>query len=256
MIEQSQAKKYYSSSKERFLRQMLIRFLTKELSRMFGPLIREKIVDEIISIIRKIRIPQDNLEPGQMLWMAIDKETRPDSQNRIHKPVILTLITEEECARLSDGERMGTIVGESIARVMRESYSQGALLSMRDIELFTWRKKGCLVHYRQEYEKSHKAVLPFTGTLQDMGSCITHKDVIVKKIIIEKKDPRVVARETHHSQRAVDHYIKDYNRVKQVYEKEESEEYISSVTGIAKHVVRQYVNIIKSEKTQNAIWHK
>jgi hypothetical protein len=248
MIEQSSAEKYYSSSKERFLRHMLVRFLTREMPRMFGSILREKLVDEIIKIIDKVKIPTEHIEPGQMLWIAISKETRPDSQNRIHKPVILTLITKEDCEKLSKGIKMRDITGEMIARVMREAYSQDALLSMRDIELFTWRTQGGLVRFRKSYEAEHNVVLPFTGTVQDMGSCITHKDMIVKKVVIEKKDPRLVAKETQHSQKAVDHYLKDYNRVKQVYLKEQSEEYISSVTNIAKHVVRQYVNIIKGEK--------
>jgi hypothetical protein len=247
MIEQSYAKKYYSSSQERFMRHMLIRFLTRELPKMFGSILREKLVDEIINIINKVKIPTEYIEPGQMLWVAISKETRPDRQNRIHKPVILTLITKEDCEKLSKGIKMSDITGEMIARVMREAYSQDALLSMRDIELFTWRTQGALVRFRKSYETEHGVVLPFTGTLQDMGSCITHKDVIVKKVIIEKKDPRLVAKETQHSQKAVDHYLRDYNRVKQVYLKEQSEDYISAVTGIAKHVVRQYINIVKCE---------
>ena len=247
MIEQTPANRYYSSSKERFLRQMLLRFLSREMPRFFGSILREKIVDEIINIINRIKISTDYIEPGQMLWLATGKETRPDSQNRVHKPVILTLITEEDCERLSKGIKMTEIAGESIARIMREAYSQGALLSMRDIELFTWRAKGALVYSRQSYESKHNVVLPFTGTLQDMGSCLTHKDMIVKKVVIEKKDPRIVAKETQHSQQAVDHYLRDYNRVKQVYLKEQSEDYISSVTGIAKHVVRQYINIVKCE---------
>ena len=75
---------------------------------------------------------------------------------------------------------------------------------MRDIELLTWRKKGSLVLYRHKYEDKHKTVLPFTGTLHDMGSCLTHKNIIVRKVILEKKDPRYVAKETHHTQKAVD----------------------------------------------------
>lgn len=247
MIEQGNEIKRYSPAKERFLRHMLIRFLTREMPRMFGSILREKIADEIINLINKVKIPMEYLEPGQMLWVAIDKNTRPDSPNRIHKPVILTIITEEDCERLSKGIKMTEIAGESIARIMREAYSQGALLSMRDIELITWRSRGALTKYKQSYESKHKVVLPFVGTLQDMGSCITHKDMIVKKVVIEKKDPRIVAKETQHSQQAVDHYLRDYNRVKQVYLKEQSEDYISSVTGIAKHVVKQYINIVKCE---------
>ncbi|MDI6766814.1 MAG: DUF1670 domain-containing protein, partial [Bacteroidota bacterium] len=65
-----------------------------------------------------------------------------------------------------------------------------------------------------------------------------------QKIIIEKKDPRIVARETNHSLQAVDRYIKDYQRVKLCYEKEQSVEFIARATGIARHVVVQYINLI------------
>ena len=41
-----------------------------------------------------------------------------------------------------------------------------------------------------------------------MGSCISHKTAIVRKVVLEKKDPADVARECNHSQRAVDHYLK------------------------------------------------
>jgi hypothetical protein len=247
MIEKPSHKKYYSSSKDRFLRKILIDFFAKELTKMFGPMLREKVVDEIIDIVNSVKIPTEHLEPGQTLWYAIDKETRADSKDRKYKPVILTMINNDDCNKLSNGIKMSTIASEAIARIMNESYSQGALLSMRDIELLTWRGRGGLVNFRHKYESTHKTVLPFTGTLQDMGSCITHKNVIVKKVILEKKDPRYVAKETNHSQKAVDHYVKDYHRVRQVYEKEGSPDYISQVTGIAKHVVNQYIEIIKQE---------
>ena len=77
-----------------------------------------------------------------------------------------------------------------------------------------------------------------------MGSCISHKGTIVRKVVAEKKDPADVAQECRHSQRAVDCYLKDYHRVKTAYEHKQNLDYIHMVTGIAKHVVKEYVEII------------
>jgi len=67
------------------------------------------------------------------------------------------------------------------------------------------------------YEKENDAVLPHTGNLHDMGSSISYKAMIIKKVIKEKKDPLYVARETMHTLPAVDKYLKDYQRVKMCY---------------------------------------
>lgn len=120
---------------------------------------------------------------------------------------------------------------------------------MRDIGLLTWRTTGSISQYRKTYEEQNDVTLPHTARqwrVQDMGSCITHKVTIVQKIIIEKKDPRLVARETNHSLQAVDRYIKDYHRVKLCYEKEQSAEFIVRATGIVRlrRIVMQYIDII------------
>jgi hypothetical protein len=51
-----------------------------------------------------------------------------------------------------------------------------------------------------------------------MGSSISHKTTIINKVVIQKKDPATAARESNHSQKADDRYLKDYNRVKTVFE--------------------------------------
>ena len=99
---------------------------------------------------------------------------------------------------------------------------------------------------RLQYEKEHDCLLPHTGLLHDMGSCISHKKTIIRKVIVEKKDPFDVARECNHSQRAVDRYLKDFYRVKTAYRQNKDKNYVHIVTGIAKHVVKQYIEIINN----------
>ena len=83
-----------------------------------------------------------------------------------------------------------------------------------------------------------------------MGSCISHKSMIVNKIVIDKKDPYTVAKETKHSMLAVDRYIKDFNRVRICYEDGKDNDFISLATGLNKYVVNEYIKIV--ENCQNS----
>jgi hypothetical protein len=58
--------------------------------------------------------------------------------------------------------------------------------------------------------------------------------------VVEKKPTNIVALETNHSQRAVDHYIRDFNRVKTLIEDNKNLEFIHMATQIAKPVIKQY----------------
>lgn len=69
-----------------------------------------------------------------------------------------------------------------------------------------------------------------------MGTTITHKRFIVYKHIIEKKDLVLVAKETNHSQLAVDKHINDYHRVKTLADDNKDVLFIHHTTNIARHV--------------------
>ena len=99
--------------------------------------------------------------------------------------------------------------------------------------------------FEQEYEKEHDVTLPHTGSLQDMGTCVSHKKTIITKIIIKKKDPYTVAKETNHSMYAVDRYLKDYRRVEYCYKDDKDIQFTVAATGLSKYLVKQYWDILE-----------
>lgn len=248
MIIKPDCVKRYSSAKERFLKPILMNFFHKEFPKFFGPIIRAKLADELITLFGKNNLHINSLTSGQLLWNALDKNTRGDSPHRKFVPVILSIVTPEDIEQLSKGVKATVVTQNAIARIIQEAYQQGGILSTRDIALFTLRAHTSISHMRLEYEKEYQVILPHTGALHDMGTTVTHKAAIINKVIIQKKDPSVAAKECNHSQRAVDRYLKDYNRVKTVYEQNTDITFIHQVTGIAKHVVKQYVNILNNDK--------
>jgi hypothetical protein len=247
MIKKPDCHNRYHAAKDRFLKSSITSFFARELPRFFGPVMREKVADELVTIIDAVYPESNRLQPGQMLWNALDKSTRATSPNRRYVPVVLSAITAEDIAQLSQGTPMSHITRKSIARMIHEAYDQGGILSTRDIGLLTLRDPSTVSTIRLEYEKEHNCTLPHTGLLHDIGSGVSHKAVILRKIIHEKKDPADVARETSHSQRAVDRYLTDYHRVCSAYRHNPDIDYVHLVTNLSKHLIRQHLEVAKNE---------
>jgi hypothetical protein len=244
MIKTPDSIKRYDAAKHRFLRPVLINFFAREFPKLFGPVMRERIVDELIDLFEKTTPEVKRIKPGQILWNALDKNTRGDSPNRRYITVVLSVITENDVEQLAKGVLMSVVAQNAIARMIKEAHKQGGILSSRDVGLLTLRTPSYVSRIRLKYEKEHDRLLPHTGLLHDMGSCISHKTIIIRKVVVEKKDPADVARECNHSQGAVDHYLKDFYRVKTAYKQNQDNDYVHIVTGIAKHVVKEYIEMI------------
>jgi len=239
MISKTSNEKRYRSAHDRFLKPLIVNFLVYEL-RYLGPVTAANVADELIRIFEE-NVPQkDRLKHGQMLWNALDKNTRGDSKNRKYKSVVLSVVTDDEVALFEKGKSIKEIRKQIIARIMKEAYQQGGILSTRDAGLILAQYASGISRARIEYETEHQTVLPHPGVLHDMGPTVTHKRMIIHKYVIEKKATNIIALETNHSQRAVDHYIRDYNRVKTLLDENKDLMFIHLATNIAKPVIEQY----------------
>jgi len=247
MIKEPDSVKRYRSAQQRFLKPIMMTFFARECPKLFGPIIREKLADELISLFEAVAPERSRLKHGQVLWMALDKNTRGDSPRRRFVPVVLTLISPGDVELLTQGVTMSQITKRAIARMIREAYDQGGILSSRDLGLLTLRQPARASDMRRQYEAEHDCTLPHTGALHDMGSCVSHKATIIRKAIFEKKDPAAVARECNHVQASVDRYLKDYHRVRTLYALGYDIEFIHLATQIARHVITQYIELIKQE---------
>ncbi len=240
------SRKHYASAHKRLLHAALARFFAEHFPKLFGPVICERLAADVLALIARQLLPTSHLRPGQCLWNAVAIETRADSPRLRLVPVVLTLVDQQDLARWEAGASIGEIKQHALARILEEAYQQGALLSMRDVGLLTWQRGDAFSTYRRAWEAQHQRLLPHPGTLQDMGSCVTHKRTIVAKVVYEHQDPRQVALQTKHSQHAVDHYLKDFHRVRTCYRQRPDLDFIHQVTGMSKHLINQYIDLIET----------
>lgn len=246
MIPQPTSVKKYNSAHDRFLKPAIVNFFEREFCGMFGPVVRENIAAVLIDLFNSLCPESSRLKPGQVIWNALDKRTRGDSENRKYKPVILSLVTDDEVTMFENDVPVSTIRKKVMDRMIREAYQQGGVLSTRDLSLLLVFNSSGLSHQRIDFEKEHKTILPHAGVIHDMGTTLTHKRIIIYKHVVEKKDPTIVARETNHSQPAVDKYLKDFYRVKTLVNDNKDIDFIHHTTNIAKPVVKQYLQIISN----------
>lgn len=244
MIPTASSVKHYSSAHDRFLKPAIVNFFAREFSGAFGPIVRENIADALIDLFNSLCPESSRLKPGQIIWNALDKRTRADSKKRRYKPVILSLVTDDEVSMFEKGTSVSITRKNVMARMIREAYQQEAVLSTRDLSLLLVSSGAYLSQLRIEYEKEHETILPHTGVIHDMGTTLTHKRIIIYKHVVEKKDPSIVARETNHSQPAVDKYLKDFNRIKTLVNDNKDINFIHHTTNIARPVIKQYLQII------------
>jgi len=246
MIPKMPSVKHYSSAHDRFLKPAIVNFFKREFCGLFGPIVRENIADAIIDLFNSLCPESSRLKPGQIIWNALDKRTRADSEKRRYKSVILSLVTDDEVSMFEKNCSIKEIRQNVMARMIKEAYQQGAVLSTRDLSLLLVSSAAWLSQQRIEYEKQNQTILPHTGVIHDMGTTLTHKRIIIYKHVVEKKDPSIVARETNHSQASVDKYLKDFNRVKTLVNDNKDIEFIHHTTNIARPVIRQYLQIINN----------
>lgn len=247
MIPPSNDQKLYSPARRRFLQDSIESFFESEFPKLFGPIMRRRLSEALLHLIEQQLPAREFLRPGQCLWNALSADSRPGSSKSRPVPVVLTLIDPDDIEDLVAGKKMSEIARQAVARITREAYEQGALLSMRDIGLLVWRTNGTISTIRKKWETAHDQLLPHPGNLHDFGSCISHKTTIVTKTVKEGKDPRRVARETGHSQVAVDRYLRDYHRVRTAYEHHPDLDFVCHTTGLSKHLVKQYVRMIDED---------
>ena len=233
----------YNSAKQRFFKPSLVRLLMQSFPGFFGKRIADKFSEDIVRLFEQLHPERDFFKPGQILWNALDKNTRGDSPNRRFIPVTVTIVNQQDINMLTNGKPHSEVRQLAIGRMFNEVYEQGAILSSRDLSLLTLANPRAISRARIQFEKQAGKPLPHPGVLHDVGPCVTHKKQIVYKVIVEKKDPAIVARQTNHSQPAVDRYLQDYNRVKTVYQNNSDIDYIHLVTQIAKNVIKQYVEL-------------
>ena len=197
--------------------------------------------------------PKTRLTNGKMLWFAVHEDEKQSYGKTMEKtkliPVILFVTTYEDIKRYIGGVPIREILKDSIARILRDAKKQGGVLALVDAAVIYHLNYNTVSILVREYQNEHDVVLPYRGTIHDMGRAVTHKSRIVR-MHKKKISPLDIARETNHSQKATDTYITDSERVEMMYNKGHTESDIAFATGLSESLVKEYITLIENLKDE------
>ena len=92
-----------------------------------------------------------------------------------------------------------------------------------------------------------KEVVPTRGTVHDLGRAITHKRIIIRLYLEGYLTPEI-ARRTKHSEEACDRYIRAFNKVRMLADRNMSVEEIARTLEMSSFTVKEYLNIYSEFK--------
>jgi hypothetical protein len=234
-------KKTNNSLKFKNFKQSFIRMLENDFSILGSGQILDLLADNTINLIDKYM--PERIVPGTTIISAISKEA-PKGHHRGIKglpqiPINLDVINSEIIDKYIKKEKTRNIKKEYVIKLFFQAYNQGGVLSSLDVATLLKMSSATISKYVREYINETGTIVPTRGYIHDIGPSISHKGIIVGKFL-QGELPNIIARNTKHSQRAVDRYIKDYERIKICLKNKMETNIIHKTTGLSKKLINKY----------------
>jgi predicted transcriptional regulator len=225
--------------------------LKRELVEQFGfenmGLIADGLIQRFLEILADFDPQQRTLLPGQALWLAVSRRDRARLDQPMWRckllPVRLTLLDPEDLVQASQGTAWEDLRERRVVRLLKQAYDQGGVLGQHDVGVLLGLSQATVSRLIRGYQQRTGEVLPFRGTVHDLGRTLTHKRQAVEGRL-QGLLTQEIARRIHHTPEAVDAYLTDFERVYQLHRDGKTLAQIAFLTRIAQSVVREYLDLI------------
>lgn len=222
-----------------------------------GEITVKAIVDDILSLMENYFLlspkPDDLqfLNYGYLAWMAVPVDEYPQRGKTIAatrlKPILLSFITDDDIAHIARGYDAKSLRKKKLLRWVDQAFDQGALLTQLDLAALLGCCDAVVSQYVREIQKETGKILPTRGNIHDLSGAITHKKEIITLYLEGYLTPEI-ATKTNHSKEAVDRYVRDFHRVKLLWENNIREtEKMAQVARLSKRVVQQYIDLLPNK---------
>ena len=224
-------------------------FIQTEFPRLGGPKVIDLFCEQIRKFINQFYPKGEYVSFGQLPWCAVAKEDFPGRAKTIAqtklRPVILSLVEDEDYVKLESGLPFREVTKDRIARIMIQADKNGVELTTTELALMFSYTHTRICQLIAQYEKDHNCILPRRGTVHDMGRSVTHKVQICRKKLLEGKETPDIARECFHSPMSVDKYLLDLHRINFCRKKGMSKEEICFSIQRSATLVEEYLKLIE-----------
>lgn len=221
--------------------------LTSEYKFLGGDKVQEMFVEDVMKLFKEYNRDAWNLEPGQTMWFAVCVDEKQGYGKPLEKtritPVILSVVHDEDRKTRENGYSHKELRKFKVARLLREAYEQKGVLSQADVAEMLGVSTGTVSKDIREYQIENQVVLPYRGTIHDLGRAITHKKIIIGHFLKNVPTPDI-ARITGHTEEACDRYIKAFKKVRTLHGSMNHQE-IARTLDMSEFLVKEYIVIIE-----------
>ena len=169
----------FSPLQDKELESVLLRLFIDEFGYDNKVIFAQAIVRRILEILEAFMKPRSLLKPGQLLWMAVANDGKKHAGQRMRDipqvPVVLDLITKEDLQALADGQKYIDVRRQRNARLLKQAFEQGGVLSQSDLASMILVSNKSLGEDIRHVQKEEGRLLPYRGTVHDLGRSLTHE---------------------------------------------------------------------------------
>lgn len=246
-------RQYYKATYGPLAQKTLHNVLKRELMEQFGfenmGLIADGLIRRFLELLDGYSPDRIRLLPGQMLWLAVARNEKIGYGKSMLRsklvPVVLTVLSSEDLeAMANDRKTVRELRPRVVARMLKEAETQGGVLALSDVGAILRVSTQTVSAAVQAYAQDHPdEVLPYRGTLHDLGPTKTHKLQAIELKFMGCLT-REIARRIHHDPSSVDAYQRDFERVYQLYRDGKDPNQISFLTKLSRQLVEEYIGLI------------
>jgi hypothetical protein len=250
-----------SRFKKRSLPHLLVHKFLTEYGYDQGPVIARAIVDDILATVEQFYA--ERIPPKTVVWLAVCREWRGvrksvDVTDLV--PVQLRMVTESEIKLLTEPKLRKSLQARRafnrarFARWCFEAFEQGGVLTQFDLSLLSGLSERYVRDRLHEYEAETGKLVPTRGTVHDIGPSVTHKAEVIRRWI-RNESPAQIARALNHTQKAIDRYIGDFQKVRLLAQKLPVVD-LPALTGLSASLVEQYIALLHEYEPALALYQQ
>jgi len=188
--------------------------------------------------------PENTLQPGQMMWRAMDEKEPPGKPTKecLFKTIRLTVHRLEEDLAVLHTLGRSAKRGQQILRLTSEALDQGALLTQEDLATILDCDVKTIRMDIKRLQNRLGILVPTRGNRKDIGPGITHRDKVIE-LFLRGKNAVSIGRDMKHSLKAVERYISTFCRV--VYSHQELKNSLKTalVVGVSVRLVNRCLEL-------------
>ena len=136
-----------------------------------------------------------------------------------------------------------------LARITRQAYDQGALLSYEDLAMILTTSPSTVRRDVQLLRRQGMFIMT-RGTKHDMGPGLSHKTIILD-LYFNGYTFSEIEQKTNHSENSVKRYLADFTQVASLYKQNFSHQQIRLIAKKSDRLVREYIQLYQTFDKQD-----